>query len=486
MRYLTVFFVLMLILPIGLASDDYLFEGWVVMGDSFEFDDYTYLTSQGETASSAIIMGPTGIYVLDEGDCITVNKLKFCAEEFKYTKGGNITIHGSDTQEFYITISEPGADLSINLDAEPSDILVGETARITIMIENDGEEGASALYFEEIVPPEFEITNTFGLERMGNKLTWRGGLAAGSFKELSYDIKAKKRFADKLVGELTYKSGEITKKISDSLGFKATGVFNINFNADDFEIDAGEETRVYITLTNNKDEEAAFTITTVIPSGLEVVASHFNDTSGNTLRWEGDIDSEDEIKLTVAVKGLTPGKAVITATGSEKNSILGADTKEFEMTVKEIKPEVSFIYSNLKEGEEGVIKLYLKNPSAFMDMTDITARLESDYFSEEGTAPKFRANEYNAVVSATFTPDVARFKARAVVTYTFQGQEKNILEEKMIDVQVDEMPEEQPIEEVPEQREPTAEEKKAVARAEKVNGFVEWFRKVEVLVYFWK
>src|SRR3989344_3135018 len=149
-------------------EEDFIFAEWVVQGGSFDVNGKTYAVSAGATTQSAILMGPSGIYVLQETECRTIDNLKFCMEDFKYTVGGDVVVHGSDTQEFYITATEPGADMSIDRD----------------------------------ITPEFQITNSYGLEQYGNKLSWRGSLPADFEKTFSYTIQAKSRYSGKIIAKL--------------------------------------------------------------------------------------------------------------------------------------------------------------------------------------------------------------------------------------------------------------------------------------------
>ncbi|MBD3313844.1 hypothetical protein GF345_05360 [Candidatus Woesearchaeota archaeon] len=488
MRYLTVFLALMLILPTVLA-DDYIFEGWVTTGDSFEVNGDAYLVSQGVTATSAIIMGPSGVHVIDEDECITANKMRFCVDDFKYTIGGNVTIHGSDTQDFYITVSEPGADLDVEIDAEPSDIMIDDTAEITITIQNNGDEGATGLYYEEIVPPELEVTSTYNLVQMGNKLTWRGGIPANSEKQMTYKVKGRKKFSGQLQGELTYKAGESQKTMNANTGFKVSALFNVNFNADDFEVEVGDETRVYVTLSNNKEDDSAFYLELIIPDNMEVVASHFNDSDGKKLYMEDEVEDDEEISLTTAVKALSPGTAAFRATAIDRLSRV-TDSKDFNITVSGVEPEIFFVHEDIFVNETAEFRLYLKNPSSELDMTDLNAVLESPLFNTTGKSSRFSKLKYDRIAEAEFTPsETGTYKVQASVKYTLGGEEYTASKAgvfKVISDQPEEEPEpeEEPAEEEPE--EPTEEEIETIKEVGRVNRWIAWFNSVADIVIIWR
>lgn len=482
---------------------DYIFDEWVKEGESFNVNGKDYLVAAGETMQSAIIMGPTGVYVIDSTNCITIGKLRFCLEDFKYSVGGDIIVHGSDTQEFYITVYEPGAIMSIDRDISSSNMLVGESAEVTIELINTGDEAATGMTYTEEVPSEFEITNTYSLEQYGNKLVWKGAMPANSKKTMSYNIKAKARYNQVVVATLTYKSGTAMKETTNSLGFKANALFTLNFNADKFEIETGEENRFYVTLKNSKDTESTFDLVIIVPENLEIAASHINTTSGNNLTWSGSLEGGEDKSFTTAVKSLSPGIAAIKATANDIADPSNPITKYFNITVLSNEPGIYFIHNDIFSKNYSEIKVYLKNPNTYVSIKDIDITVESPFFNKTAHANEFKPKEYNQILSAAFTPDEpGKLNVKAEVTYKIGDSTFKKTKEEAIEVKDKNAAEAKPEEPVNQTEQPANEtagnesvnmtEGEAEEEAEPgffanvLDSVASFFGRIKDIVIFWK
>ncbi|HLC98740.1 MAG TPA: hypothetical protein VJC00_01915 [Candidatus Nanoarchaeia archaeon] len=447
-------------------EEDFIFAEWVVQGGSFDVNGKTYAVSAGATTQSAILMGPSGIYVLQETECRTIDNLKFCMEDFKYTVGGDVVVHGSDTQEFYITATEPGADMSIDRDITEDNLMIGESADVTITLMNSGEEAAVGLYYLEEIPPEFQITNSYGLEQYGNKLSWRGSLPADFEKTFSYTIQAKSRYSGKIIAKLEYKIGNITKSVTNSLALKANPLFNLGIESDKQEVDIGEETRFYAILSNMKSVASNYVIQVTVPENLEILASHFNTTEGRTLSWEGSLEDEEERTFSTAVKVLSPGTASIKATATDKSDPLNTIVEYYNITLLRSDPEIFFIRDKIIAGEKSQIKVYLKNPNPYLSITGINISVESPYFNKTASAKEFKPKEYNQILIADLEPEeTGSFTISAVVSYKLKGDSYTASKQETIKI-VEEEEEEPPAEPA----EPNATEGTAENTTEEIEG----------------
>src|SRR3989344_3075033 len=90
-----------------------IFTQWVKEGQTFAVGGKQFGVAAGDTTTSVILMGDEGVFVIEKDYCKLIGKLNFCLKSFKYSIGGDIVIHGSDTQEFYIVVFEPGPVLQI-------------------------------------------------------------------------------------------------------------------------------------------------------------------------------------------------------------------------------------------------------------------------------------------------------------------------------------------------------------------------------------
>ena len=224
-------------------EEDYIFNEWVTEGGAFQVSGLSVLVMAGEETTSAILMFPQKTIVLEKGACGKVDRLEVCMEDWQYVIGGTVKVHGDDTMKYLINIRVPGPDIEIQRALGDSELEVGETAKVTIKILNNGEEPALGLYYSETIPPQFEIINTNKIANFGNRLEWRGSVSSGGSVDMEYLLRAKSSFAGKIDGVLEYGSNGRRLTKVDSIGLKAVSPLALSTKTDKQSIGLGEDPR---------------------------------------------------------------------------------------------------------------------------------------------------------------------------------------------------------------------------------------------------
>jgi hypothetical protein len=470
-------------------EENAIFAQWIKEGDSFTVSGKLYSAAAGDTTTSAIIMGEEGVFVIDENTCKMISKLNFCLKEFQYSIGGDVVIHGSDTMRFYLVVLEPGPVLKIEREIDNDELMVGDSGKVTIDIINSGSDPATGMEYTEIVPPEFDITNTYGLEQYGNTLKWTGAMPAEYTKSFSYNIRAKERYSGTVTATLKYKVGEAIRQMTSKLGMRSKALWNINLDADKTDLEVGEETRFYVLLENAAETDQDLNLSVEFPSTLSIEATHFNSTYGNTVSWNGTLPTGEERKFATAVKVKYPGVTQIktTATG-----IGGTVVKYFNFTIATNAPQIFFVHNDIYAMNKSQVKIYIKNIDTYSTVTNLEIKVQSALFSAEGTAKQFRPKEYSQMLVIDFTPnETGSYPVTAELTYKMGGQTLTTSKTENIKV-IDSKPAEEtpktpePAENATKPAENTAEDAEKIIKIEDMRRKVSMFETVKKMIMFWE
>ena len=456
-----------------------IFAQWVKEGQTFTVAGKQFGVAAGDTTTSVILMGDEGVFVIEKDYCKLIGKLNFCLKSFKYSIGGDIVIHGSDTQEFYIVVFEPGPVLQIQRDIDNNDLMEGDSGTVTIDIVNSGADPATGMEYTETIPPEFEITNTYDIDQYGNTLKWMGSMPGEFTRSFSYTIKARSRYSGTVTATLKYRVGDAVKQITDDMGLRAKALWNMNLDADKTELESGEETRFYVLLENNADTEQEIDLKIEVPGNLNIEATQFNSTSGNTMFWNGTIPVGEELKFATAVKVKYPAKTQIKATAA--GGIGTPVVKYLNLTVETNDPQIYFIHGDIFNLNKSQLKIYIKNPDTFVSIRDLSIKVNSSLFSGEGSASEFKPKENNQILAIDFTPEQpGRYPVTAELTYKVGGQTLTVTKTENIDVI------ERKASEEPKPKELTAEEKAKVSSVEDLKRRVSLFDMMLKTILFWR
>lgn len=468
-------------------EENSIFAQWVKEGQTFSVEGKQLSVAAGDTTTSVILMGEEGVFVIEKNYCKLIGKLNFCLKEFKYTIGGDVVIHGSDTQEFYVVVFAPGPILQIQRKIDNNDIMAGDSGTVTIDIVNSGADPAMNMEYTEVVPSEFEITNTYDIDQYGNTLRWTGSMPGEYTKSFSYTVKARSTYSGTVIATLKYKVGDAVKQITDDMGMKAKALWNMNLDADKTELESGEETRFYVLFSNNAETEQEINLKIEVPGNLNIEATQFNSTSGNTIFWNGTIPVGEDIKFSTAVKVKYPAKTQIKATAT--GGIGAPVVKYLNMTIATNEPQIYFIHGDIFNLNKSQLKIYIKNPDTFVSIRDLSIKVSSDILNGEGSANEFKPKENNQILAIDFTPEQpGKYPVTAELTYKVGGQTLTVTKTEDIEViegkAVEEkLPEPKP--EEPKPKELTAEEKAKISRIENLQRRVSWFDKIKKTILFW-
>ena len=421
----------------ALAEDeDYLFNDWVTEGDTFDVSGLSVLVRGGVETSSAILMFPQKTVVLSEGSCSNVDSLSVCLDDWQYVKGGDVKIHGEDLHEYLIKVKVPGPEIEIERDADNGIMEIGESTKVTIIIRNNGEKAALGLYYSETIPAEFEITNTNKIIQYGNRLEWRGSIPANGAFEMEYGLRSRGSFSGRIDAVLEYASNERRLSKTDSLGLKVTSPLEVSAKLDKNPMDFKEENRVYVTVKNKRSSDADVDVSVRFPASFYIIASHLNATSSTLYEGGGTIEGGDEVTYITRFRADSPGDFIvnISAAGVFPDKTI-TEHKSVNVSVELKKAELYFVHSDIYAGEEAKVRLYMKNPNAYTELTDVNAKADSPYFNKTAHAAKFNPLEYNELFSTMIKPmEKGRFKMTAEASYTAGGKSYNVAAQEEVNV----------------------------------------------------
>ena len=410
------------------AEEGDIFDDWVEEGNSFTAEGIVYDVSAGISDGSAALNSPTMTLVLGKGQCIEREKKMYCLEDWTYVIGGTIKIHGKDTQRFHIRITPVAPSLVFERKIDNKELEPGQRGTVSIKITNEGQAPAMGVSYEETVPSAFRITNNYQISQSGSKMFWKGSIARGAILDLSYTIEGRETWSGTIEGVLTYSVNGVQKQEKHNLAVKSTGLIDVNYKTDAPEIGVGEETLVFVKIVNQQSAKIDVTLNATFPLTLEIVATNFNLSSGNTYSWNGELDEGEEKEIATRVRGLAQGDAAIRVIGLTGLGIGMSRVEKivpFEVTLKEA--EILIPSKEFVKDVEGTLKVFLKNTNEDTALDDIKMEAQSSLFNASGTAAKFGARQYDPVISYKFTPaEAGSLPVKVFVTYNVGGKEQKI------------------------------------------------------------
>ncbi|MFW5891718.1 MAG: CARDB domain-containing protein, partial [bacterium] len=191
----------------NVSASQTLYQGYIFSGDS--------LTVNQRSLQAYINNNHNQIWVqyddVDEyvkiENCKIIKNIRFCFDSVTFD---------FDKEEYKadITITTYLPIISFTRTINSNTGKVGDEFEITVTIHNTGEKRADDVYYQDIIPSEFEIVNYDpDLTINSNKLTFLDNLNSDDSTDFSYTIKPKTEISKSLTAKITYDNTIETKTI---------------------------------------------------------------------------------------------------------------------------------------------------------------------------------------------------------------------------------------------------------------------------------
>jgi len=272
---------LLLIIPLVFAESDLIKKGWFRTEDSIVVDDISatiYVSEQDRI----LLKFDTQISTITAGKCLSIDNIEICL----------IEVTDGDDRRAYIEIYKEEPDLKITRKFNKTSFFIGEEIDVEVVLENQGEEEAKNILYEDIFPEEIYIIDTSSpAYSKDNSVLWQGDLEVGEKETFEYTIQTDSEIDTYQRAQVTVNDESIfSKRIR--LRSKSCYEFESELNTTNTSI--GNMISLNLTLTNKFDDEVTIdSLDIEFPIGLDVkgIKKKGDVYSWSTTLTEGDTDT---------------------------------------------------------------------------------------------------------------------------------------------------------------------------------------------------
>ncbi len=240
-------------------------DAWIKSGETIMVEDQAftvYLSSK--TNEIMADYGKSGLFIKNN-TCDSAGIAKVCLDNIQYDQA-------TKTYKLKVRGISLAPSITLTREATKSELLVGEEVTFSVTLTNTGGIARNITY-EELIPPQFEITSAEGIKLQSDKATWKGSLDTDESKTVSYKFKAKTTFEGSMVPSLKYSDG---LKMKTTYGLKkdlkAKPAVILETIIGDSTTLLGEKDNLTVNLTNRLPEAAIVTVDLLFDPGLKVTS----------------------------------------------------------------------------------------------------------------------------------------------------------------------------------------------------------------------
>ncbi|MAG08194.1 hypothetical protein CMO89_01870 [Candidatus Woesearchaeota archaeon] len=378
---LLLFLIVFLVRPAYGESREKIYDDWLHTDESFTAANKTFVIGIDQPADSASVnLNGYGL-IIERGVCEDIANLSICLNALNVSYR-NFTQH-EDVYKAKIAVYSYLADLELTRAIEESELSIGETTKVSIVIKSTGRLIASDIEYSDTFN-DFDILDMDGCNIRGKSVVWAGSLPVDREVRCSWKIKAKNKASFSSNASLTYYNGvETITESSDTISVNVQDYsLKILFNLSRDKLEVGETSNISIILRNNHSTENLNNIYFYldIPDGLEVLEKSRLTKQDQTYTLRDSLDLDEERKLFVMLKAKYPGKYSLESyarfgVGSLTKRV--DKTEELEVYLDNL--SISFKITNkvLSLFEKTNIKAYVANPNKGT-LSDISAFINSN------------------------------------------------------------------------------------------------------------
>lgn len=327
---------------------------------------------------------------------------------------------------------------------------VGETNTLRIEIYNDGILDSVDTIYEEILPPEIEVTDVDGASVVeGNKVYWKGTIEGKDTKTIEYDFRALEAVSYNTTANLTYNNYLQTIELTAKADIITKAQIKIDEHQYPEKIYLGNKALFSWNLTNVNEDEENVTVSELwltIPQDLQITGIPMRVLGYNIDKeqylWAGRIVFNQSRDFWLEFIPKTSGVIeipMIIKYIDESNNETYPIRKEFMIDVLPRDVQVwtgRNLSLSINASSKYPLQVTLRNVDTEVDYADVKLKVYNDYFSEEilvGNLERSSAKTVNVTLSTPSTVKRTQMPLFMEVEYltSFGTKEKTLIEKTL-------------------------------------------------------
>lgn len=353
----------MILLMLPCVAAEVLFDDWVIAGSTFTVDGADHLVVYKAGRATAVIEGPLGRAVLEQGACKVTDDYRFCFIEVD--SGRAEYRNGEEYPGLKLKIERLSPDVHLTRSMSTSEIALGERADITVTLENTGDKPAFNVRYADRLPPGIAVVTAGSLERFANGVQWSGVLSPKKSMTVKYTIEAKGFAEGEAQATLVYFDGESTHEVeSDPLRISVTLPFEIEqeFSPEDFGLNTDVTYKLQLRNTLHRPIEID-ALALQVPKGMVVSSgTPWKKTERGNYVFNGMLAETETftLKFRIPQNGIYDFSSTLTMTAEGKTFTKNI-TKPLRIGVSQMVPTIRLEPATVKSGERYRITATVEN-----------------------------------------------------------------------------------------------------------------------------
>ncbi|MFH1399521.1 MAG: hypothetical protein ABIG95_05410 [Candidatus Woesearchaeota archaeon] len=279
------------------------YDKWILAGTNISFDGQTFITKVNQRWDILTVDQDSHFYMIGKTECEASPYYRICYPESRFNLSAHQGIHIVETEtsipEIHLTIAPLTPQVTLTIAADKTQMQLGETAKITVTVENKGQNRIHQVVYASLLPPQFELVDTTVTKKL-NSVVWEKP-SITDISTFTYTIKLVKPINTTIQAQLGYEyESQVTSKKSNELKIKVVSPPNPLKSTTKISPAApklGDKITYQLTIENTGSREAVVDqIKILIPKALTVVSAQSPlEKTGNLITWSGSV-MQNEIK----------------------------------------------------------------------------------------------------------------------------------------------------------------------------------------------
>lgn len=405
MKHSLIYLMFLIFLAPLTFAENLIYSGTVITDTDKVIENGIFRFRYDENTNKVFVQTPHTGMIVDNGACESSGVFRVCINRANFSYK-NITTYVY-YYELHVDIYKLTGSLTATSVSNPSTLLQGEPAEITVTLSNPTDFDIIDVVYQQNFS-QFFISQVKACNLTENGIEWRGSLKSRYDKTCIIKVIAQEEGTYNLVGSLSYFNWyETEKKATDTL--KVT-VLPKQLKAEytiDKDIEIKIPFHINISLQNvHQDEEIDASLTIELPNNLTLrkdvsgFNKNFNILKRNLVMKPSSIYNYS-LYLEAASQITQPIRHKFDYTIKNTRDLIENYTF---IGVIEPKPTITFTseYDEVTPGQKLIFVVKIKNPSNIYDLTNIKARLNVPFNNiPEQSLDKLLPNESYPIISNT-------------------------------------------------------------------------------------
>jgi len=295
--------IFLILFSLYVLADEEIYNEWHYAGDNFTAQGLDILVEfVTDTQTRLEYLGR--IPIINNGTCGSEGFLRICINQTRI--GYHNATLDKDFYQSNIRIYRQIAELTLDRTIEKHSLIIGETTKGEITIDNIAPREATDITLEEIYPEQIQIKDVIGCFIKDNAIFWQGSLARDRQKICTYKLEALNGANFTSQVELTYNNGYEEKTLSSTEVDLTVADFALQVSIDQDKKGIGEEFNIRLRLINrNKDYPIHIPyVRLMIPRQIKIVEKPLDlFQNDKEITFKGTIEPNDTVEYTIRLSG---------------------------------------------------------------------------------------------------------------------------------------------------------------------------------------